>query len=73
MGQIVYKVGDLSTKKEDVSKAATVGTETLDATVGAGEIAVVMDDGVDQAKIREITYVINRLADVMREENYSTS
>lgn len=73
MGQIVYKVGGLSTDKEDVAASATVGTETLDATVAAGEIAVVIDDSIDLAKSREITYVINRLADVAREEDYAAS
>ena len=73
MGQIVYKVGNLSTNKEDVQRSATVGTETLDATVAAGEIAVIMDDTVDTARDREITYVINRLGDIMRKEDYSTS
>lgn len=73
MGQRVFKIAAYSTDKEDVAASTTVGTETLDATFAAGEIGIVFDDAVDFERSRELTYIINRLADVAREKDYATS
>ena len=51
--------------------ADLVGTETITTTVTAGTVAVIVDSGVDIKQSVIIDALINKIADVLRENQYT--
>ena len=47
------------------------GSETIDATVDAGHIAIILNDEVLVAKSEEVQNCIMRLANALRERQYT--
>ena len=68
MAAKMYKVVS-GQAKSDAASSALVGTETITASVGAGEIAIIIDNGVGQLNRNIVTATIDRLRDFMMEEN----
>lgn len=56
---------------EMVITSLPLGTETIAATVTAGTIAVIIDSTVDTKQSGIIDALINKMADVLREQGYT--
>lgn len=57
--------------EKDFTTAALIGTETVDAAVGAGEIGVIIGSSVDVKQSSIIDALISGINDVLRENQYS--
>ena len=68
MAAKMYKVVS-GQSKSVASSAALVGTETITASVGAGEIAIIVDNGVGELNRNIVTATIDRLRDYLMEQN----
>lgn len=66
----IYIKGSKSQIPGDFTAGALVGTETIDATVAAGEIAIVIEDTFRMDSI-EVDTLIQELTNVLRERGYS--
>ena len=63
--------GSVDQKKSDFEFEDTAdGAETIDATVDAGHIAIIINDEV-LLKSREIDSLIRRMADALKERAYT--
>ena len=72
MAAISIKGKVLAARGQAATRTALVGTETIDAHVGAGEIAIVMDSGValDSLPIEE---TVRNLVQQFREHEFKTT
>ncbi len=57
--------------EKDFTTTALVGTETVDAAVGVGEIGVVIGSSVNKKQSSIIDALISSIADVLRENEYT--
>lgn len=55
----------------DLVSSDLVGTETVTVAVAAGKISIIIDDGVDLKQSGIIDALINKMADVLREDSYT--
>lgn len=57
-------IGKLSDTKENFTSSSLVGTETITATIGAGQVGIIIDSAVPE---HMVDTMIDRLQDVFRE------
>ena len=62
--------GTLDELKEDFEHELLTGAETFAATIDAGHVAIVMDDGVDVSETERLGTAILRLAEKFAELGY---
>ena len=55
--------------KVNVTSSALVGTETITASVGANEVAIIIDGGITEENSNIVTNSINQLRDSLMEAN----
>lgn len=62
--------GTVTQSKQQFTMLNLVGTETINATLSAGEIAIVIDTGVNEQNSAVTQNTVNRLMDALREVGF---